>query len=105
MTLDEGVVPRLVVAGGEVVADGDVQAIAGEQVVQHFVHVGVAILGLVVGEAADDDAAHLAERSLEAQLGEHTGHAGHRLAHVLKEEDDVAVGDVVAVEEVPLVRA
>ncbi len=105
MPLDEGVVPRLVVAGGEVVADGYVQVVAVEHLVEHVVHVGKAVLRLVVGEAPHHDALDTVQHALEAQLREHAGHAWHGLAHVLKEEDDVALGDVVAVEEVPLRRA
>ena len=92
-------------AGGEVVTNGDIQAVASEQVVQHVVHVGVAILGLIVSEAAHDDATHMTEHALEPQLGEHASHARNALAHVFKEEYDVAIVDVVTVEEVPLLRA
>ena len=55
MALDHGVVPRLVVAHGEVVACGHFDAQPCECVVEHVVHVLIVPAGLVVGEAAQDE--------------------------------------------------
>ena len=83
--LNQGVVPRLVVAGGKVVADGDVVAL--KVLVEQLRHVLVAVGGLLlVGEASHHDALDAGDNALEFEQIQHAHNAWHALAHILKEE-------------------